>query len=169
MGEPKTTIAQLSAKTARSIAVRLLSSATSCQPTMNSTSDSTVQSRKSGLNSSTPSPTLSRKEQLVLQPLQQLVSSLPSRTCSSLLPRLTASFLLVLERSALDTPAPRTCHTLETLRKQADGPTVVSPTEMLVETPSGSTTTTTKHKAFYLIFFLVLQHPLKRTQLRLPP
>merc|ERR1712210_411008 len=125
--EPKTTIAQLSAKTARSLAVRPLSSATSCQPTMNSTSDSTVQ------------------------------------------PRLTALFLLALERSALVTPVPRTCHTLETLRKQADGPTLVSPTEMLVETPSGSTTTTTKHKAFYLIFFLVLQHPLKRTQLRLPP
>merc|ERR1712176_860229 len=92
-----------------------------------STYDSTVQSRKSGLNSSTPSPTLSRKEKLVLQSSQQLVSSLPSRTCSSLLPRLTASFLLALERSALDTPVPRTCHPLEPLRKQADGPTVVSP------------------------------------------
>merc|ERR1712176_1020428 len=169
LAEPKTTIAQLSAKTARSLAARPLSSATSCPPTMNSTSDNTVQSRKSGLNFSTPSPTLSRKEKLVLQSLQQLVSCLLSRTCSSLLPRLTASFLLALERSALDTPVPRTCHTLETLRKQADGPTLVSPTEMLVETPSGSTTTTTKHKAFYLIFFLVLQHPLKRTQLRLPP
>lgn len=65
----------------------------------------------------------------------------------------------------MDTLVPRTCLTLETPLKLADGQMRVSLTEMLVETPSGSTTTTTKHQAFYLIFFLVLQHPLKRTQL----
>ena len=79
--KPSTISVLTSAKMARLHAERPLPSATSCQPTTSSTSDSTVQSRKSGLSSSTPTPKLSMRAML-----GQLVSSRPCQMCSSQLP-----------------------------------------------------------------------------------
>merc|ERR1711953_7289 len=157
-----------SARTTTSTAAESSSSTTSCRLTTSSTSDSTEQSRKSGLNSSTRAPTLSTE-----QTTPKLVLSRPSRTCSSPLPRSTASFslALVLMRSAQVTCARRTLRTPERSSKPTDGPRLlpISKTDSLEETPSGSTTTTTPGVNFAhpsglcLIFFLVLQPPFKTT------